>query len=278
MSAYPHRNGYSQHSFGMGRDSSPQRRVFTEAARRLNDRSLTPQEWDMVLQARIESLLRPYEATLHQQQERIAGLEAELARYKKTARRDALQQSLEKIMAGGKKGPVVLLDGSTSMLLPLHNKDRPPFSAAIEALQSTSISRVGLWGDQTPVALDIKDSKAVDAARSGLVGGGSNLSPAIEMMSLLTAPTHLIIISDGEVFDEQKCKQLLEQAPAHLTVDAIVIKGSTRHEMVGFLRGLTLPRAPQVIVCSTDAAEIKKAINTLTRKAAPKKAPQPKHS
>ena len=243
------------------------------AARRLNDTHLSPSEWEMVMQARIATLLRPYEDALKSKDTRIAQLQARLQKYEQQERQAELSAQIATFMAVGQDGPTMLVDGSGSMA---HGeKNSRPLESALRAVAASSAGRTLLWGDSRPVTLDVKDEQKLSKAINGL-GCGSDLYPALEMMSFVKGPQHLVIVSDGDIFDENKCQPALEKmlAGGNVKIDAIIIKSrSEQTRMEKFLSQFTGSR---VTVCAADVKEIKKAIGTLTRQPAAKKAHQPK--
>lgn len=240
------------------------RRAFsTDALRRLHSQQLSPAEWDMVLQQRIDAIVQNHARILHDKDAQIAALEKELTHLK--------YGQLAKA-----QGPVFLLDGSASMV-----SLQTALPTVLTAASKKTDAALVMWGSSHPAVIDLKNKDTVRVAQAGL-NSGSDLSPTLRMLSQVGGQQQLVIVSDGDIFDGNACKQLLENmlATANITLDAVIIKSRPEQtQMERFLSGLKIggnARAPRIVTCTAEMAEIEKALTRVTRKqAAPKKHPQP---
>jgi len=106
---------------------------------------------------------------------------------------------------------VFLIDGSGSM--------NDIFGHAVDSIHEISkkISAKGgsvdviVFGNHTPVMLDINNESQRLSAKRGL-NSGTDMAPSLQgLASLLPAnkPAHVIVVSDGDIFDKQKSQEKL---------------------------------------------------------------------
>ncbi len=115
----------------------------------------------------------------------------------------------------GKTRFVFLVDGSGSM-------NGRPINNAIDALggiagklaaQGAKVETI-LFGDKTPFPIDIQDTDIRERAKKGLNCGTDMVYAVDSVVGSLkkTETTHVIVVSDGDLFDGDKVKESLEKA------------------------------------------------------------------
>lgn len=279
MNDHSRRDGYYMHH-GMTQGGSPLRHSFSaEAARRLHDRQLSPQEWDMVLQTRIEKLLRPYEDALRNKDAQITSLRAQVDAYQKADQQRLMQEFLDT----GKNKPVVLIDGSGSMAAP-GSTTPAPIVVSLGAAQQAGIKRAMLWGDSKPSIVDLTQPGTLEKAAKGL-HSGTDLAPTLDLFATVEKARKIVIVSDGDVFDADKSKAALLGLLQKHDVSVILVKATygsfsapdTRMaKMVSDINGQSAGKKINLVVCSANTAQIQAELNKLTTKPAAKKTQQPK--
>lgn len=274
MNHPPRRDGYYTHH-GMTQDGSPLRHHFSaEAARRLNDRHLSPQEWDMVMQARMDNLLRPYEDALRHKDGQITKLRQQVEGYQKAEQERLLKEFLD----AGKNKPIMLIDGSGSMAAS-GRAASSPLSASLSAAQQSGIKRVMLWGDRKPTMFDLTQPNSMALATQGLLSG-TDLFPTLEVLAAVEKPRHIVIVSDGDIFDIEKSKPVLLGLLEKHTVSVILVKSTFNsvaandthmQKLVSEINASSDAKKIGVAACNADATQIQSALAKLAAKPATKK-------
>ncbi len=274
---YDKNSPYYSHArhHGLGQPSDMRRHFSAEAARRLNDKHLSPQEWDMVMQTRMGNLLRPYEDALRYKDQQIATLRQQVEGYQKAEQKRLLNEFLQ----AGKNKPVLLVDGSGSMAAG-GRAVSSPLSASLLAAQQSGIKRVMLWGDRKPAMLDLTQPNSIALATQGL-NSGTDLCPTLDVLTTVEKPRHIVIVSDGDIFDIEKSKPALLGLLEKHSVSLILVKGpfnngaagGTRIEkMIGEINASNNGKKIGVVLCDADAVQIQNALVNLSAKPAAKKA------
>lgn len=153
---------------------------------------------------------------------------------------------------------VIMIDGSSSM-----NSNRVGGVSVLDcALQASAIMYeaaagkdmninvyVGLWGDSNPPIIlrpgadRVKVGQAMQAARSGL-HSGTDFAPAVKKVAevigedrgksgVLSGFTHVLILSDGDIFDQAKSTEMMNTMFTHsdkVTFD-VAVMGRTDSNM-----------------------------------------------
>lgn len=124
---------------------------------------------------------------------------------------------------------IFLIDGSGSM-------NGAPLEGSLTAAQAMAekITAAGgavesyMFGNKDPQKVDVTDEEQRQKIRKGL-HCGTDMAPAIEMVSgTLTKvqPTHVVIFSDGDIFDKEPTKKAIVDMFAKfpkVTVDAVQV-------------------------------------------------------
>lgn len=133
-----------------------------------------------------------------------------------------------------KSGYTVLIDGSASMLNHASNQKESCIELALQGAQNIAAlgkpgtTNVILFGDEKPLAIDLADKKQVEIIAKESLNCGSDLSYAIDPVRL---NQHVIIVSDGDIFDNRRAQPLIEQflsSSPTATVDFIIV-GDYQH-------------------------------------------------
>lgn len=100
-----------------------------------------------------------------------------------------------------------------------------------------------LFGDSEPPWVDLLDAKVRNNIQKGL-NSGTDLAPALKKLSETikkSENTHVVILSDGDMFDSEKSKaalqNLLDQNPK-LTLGLVEINGTSRTNMSRLISSL----------------------------------------
>jgi hypothetical protein len=128
---------------------------------------------------------------------------------------------------------IFLIDGSGSMTGgPLENA-LDASAKIIGKLEEKAGARPAastwLFGDRTPVAVDMTDEDSMQRARRGL-NCGTDLAPSLDMLVGTLDPNkavHLVVVSDGDLFDCEKSREVMVKLLAKnpkSTVDLVIIK------------------------------------------------------
>ena len=154
---------------------------------------------------------------------------------------------------------VIMIDGSGSMGSSYGSGTSPLDSALqasailYEAAAGKDMSMnvyVGMWGNNRPPILikpgddRAKIGQAMEAARKGL-HSGTDMAPAVKKVAetigdargksgTMSGFTHVLIVSDGDIFDADKSKDAIQTMFDHssmVTFDAAIITGSKNSNM-----------------------------------------------
>lgn len=155
---------------------------------------------------------------------------------KKNASLDERAALLAGMLSTGRKKDevVVLVDGSGSM-------NGSPLVMALDtatlvhkaARFAKTGAKIGMFGDAQPLWIsDITDTATRSRVEAGL-NTGTDFMPAVQSIEGAAAlnalegkKTHLVVLSDGDLFDKDKSKEALEKVlrqNKHVTVDVFVI-------------------------------------------------------
>jgi len=125
---------------------------------------------------------------------------------------------------------VFLIDGSGSM-------QGAPINGALKAAQvfTEKVVAAGgavetiMFGDQNPLRINVLD-KAVRESLSKGLNCGTDLAPGLREISKIATdkkkPTHVVIFSDGDMFDNENCLKAVNQLTAEypkITFDALLV-------------------------------------------------------
>lgn len=151
---------------------------------------------------------------------------------------------------------VLLIDGSGSM-------NGRPINAALDTAASLKSAKpkVALWGDQKPAW--VTDRIGVDSEMVKIKNGlntGTDLAPVVGEVASAAAlntldgkKTHIILLSDGDVFDTQKAKENLVKlltTNKKTTLDVVIMgnKGTSMERFIAELETQFPARVRQQLV------------------------------
>lgn len=183
---------------------------FTQSAGRLQDEAQRQQ--------RVAAALSLAAANLAERDEKILKLEREIAKLK----HDAAMRDF--------KGPLVLIDGSGSMT-------GGNFTAIPDALayakKADGIAM--LAGDKHPVLVDVHNEAHVKAAVHGL-NCGTDLAPSLREAAKALKNKHVVLVSDGDLFDTKATLaalgDLLAQQPK-TKIDVVLTRSTSSKAVTG---------------------------------------------
>jgi Mg-chelatase subunit ChlD len=156
---------------------------------------------------------------------------------------------------------VIMIDGSGSMSGVPMNSALQAAAIMFEAASGKDMKMnvyVGLWGDDNPPIIiypgadRIEIGKQMQRARNGL-NSGTDFAPAVKKVAetignqrgksgTLSGFTHVLIISDGDIFDAEKSKEKIQTMFTYsdkVTFDAAVISrpGTSMEQMAKSIKG-----------------------------------------
>jgi hypothetical protein len=164
---------------------------------------------------------------------------------------------------------VIMIDGSGSMGQAIRGTKNTPLDSALQAsaiLYEAAAGKdmkiniyVGMWGEKNPPIIikpgddRVHIGQAMQAARKGL-SSGTDFAPAVKKIAkvigeergksgVLSGFTHVLILSDGDIFDMPKAKENIEtmfEYSDRVTFDAAVItaeKGTNMEKMAKSITG-----------------------------------------
>jgi len=139
-----------------------------------------------------------------------------------------------------KENTYILIDGSGSMAHPQYNSCLTTcLNVVRDQYKGNKAVTTLLWGNKTPQKVRLSGKKAFEQALKGL-NCGSDLSPVLDMITNeidAKEATHVVILSDGDIFDRAETEKAIENLRAinnYVKLDMIVMSERPNTNMQNF--------------------------------------------